>query len=202
MKYASGNRSIRTIGLMIVGIFSLSSLLYLWTSFATTSSTNTTLGITVGTFSFFKDTGTTMSGYFIPLNGNLTWNTGISIDIWTYWASLAAISATSAPDHRFTVSDMLGNSFTITLSSSALTTGWWLSISGSAVTYTGTVRVGTGSPLTATWTFSTSLASPVTFVSRANGSWLSKFSQEITLKVLIPPAQAPATYTGQLTFTY
>ncbi|MCX6824837.1 MAG: hypothetical protein NTY80_01315 [candidate division SR1 bacterium] len=202
MERISNKRSIKMIGLTIVGIFLLSTLLYLGTSFAATSSTDTTLGITVGTFSFFKDTGTTMGGYFVPLNTHLTGSSSASIDIGTYGASLTEIAATSSSDHRFTVSDMLGNSFTVTLSSSTLTAAGGLSIASSAITYTGTVRVGTGSPLTATGVFNTSLAAPVTFVSRSNGSGLSKFSQEITLKVQIPAAQAPASYTGQLTFTY
>ena len=185
-----------------MSIFSLSIILYLGISFASNTITNTVLGVTVGTFTFSKDIGTSMSPYFVPLNGNVTGNTSATIDIWSYGASLAAISATSEPDHRFTVSDMIGNTFSVTLASTALIASGGLSISGSAITYTGTVRVGTWSPLTATWSFNTSLASPVTFVSRTNNSWLSVFSQEITLKVLIPSAQAPATYTGQLTFTY
>jgi hypothetical protein len=43
---------------------------------------------------------------------------------------------------------------------------------------------------------------PVTFVSRTNANGLSQFSQEITLKVAIPAAQKPGSYTGVITFTY
>ena len=43
---------------------------------------------------------------------------------------------------------------------------------------------------------------PVTFVSRTNTNGLSQFSQEITLKVAIPAAQKPGSYTGIITFTY
>ncbi|MCX6824838.1 MAG: hypothetical protein NTY80_01320 [candidate division SR1 bacterium] len=192
---------IKVIGFFVMSIFSLSMLLYLGTSLADTI-TNTVLGVTVGTFTFSKDVGTSMSLYFIPLNGHVTGNVSATVDIGNYGASLAEIAATSSGDHRFTVSDMLGNSFNVTLSSTALTASGGLSISGSAITYTGTVRVGTGSPLTATGSFNTSLATPVTFVARANTSGLSVFSQEITLKVQIPAAQAPASYSGQLTFTY
>jgi hypothetical protein len=129
-------------------------------------------------------------------------NQSANIDIWNYSASLSEIAAASSGDHRFTVSDMLWSSFTITLQSSALTASGVTDILASAVTYTGTNWLGTGKALTATWTPNTSLATPVTFVARSNGSWLSKYSQEITLKVQIPAAQAPASYTWQLTFTY
>jgi len=97
---------------------------------------------------------------------------------------------------------MLGSSFVITLQSSALTASGVTSIPASAVTYTGTDWLGTGMALTATGSQNTPLNTPVTFVARANASGLSLYSQEITLKVQVPAAQAPASYTGQLTFTY
>ena len=62
--------------------------------------------------------------------------------------------------------------------------------------------MGTGYALTATGTQDTSLASPVTFVARANTSGLSLFAQEITLKVAIPGSAGAGSYTGVLTFTY
>lgn len=138
-----------------------------------------------------------MDSYFLH-PGNQSNN----IDIWSYAASLEEISASSASDHRFTVSDMLWSAFTITLQSSSLTASGVTDIPATAITYTGTDRLGTGKALTATWAPNTSLNTPVTFVSRNNSSWLSKYSQEITLKVQIPAAQAPASYTGQLIFTY
>ena len=97
---------------------------------------------------------------------------------------------------------MAGKSFTVTLASSDLTATGGLSISSGLVTYTGTTRYGTGKALTATGTFNTALSSPVTFVARTNASGISKFTQEITLKVAVPAAQGPESYTGLLTFTY
>lgn len=97
---------------------------------------------------------------------------------------------------------MLGEAFTITLQSSALTADGVTSIPASAISYEGTDWLGTGKALTATGTENTALDVPVTFVARDDSSGLSKFSQEITLKVQIPAAQAPASYTGQLIFTY
>ncbi len=196
MKCISNKNPIRTISFFAASIFSALSLLYFGISFATTN-TNTTLGITAGTFSFSKDTGSSMDTYFGHAADPLA-----SIDIGNYGVSLSEISAASSDNHRFTVSDMLGDSFTITLQSSALTASGVTAIPASAVTYTGTARLGTGKALTATWEQNTSLDNPVTFVARTNSSWLSKYSQEITLKVQIPAAQAPASYTGQLTFTY
>jgi len=62
---------------IVVGLCIVSSiLLYLGYSFGVT--TNTTLGITVGTFTFFKDTGTTMNSYYSPVH---TGNAAASIDI-------------------------------------------------------------------------------------------------------------------------
>jgi hypothetical protein len=180
----------------MTSVFAISALLYFGTSLAATN-TNTTLGITVWSFSFFKDTSTDMNSYF-----SHTGNQDASIDIWNYAASLSEIAASSSGDHRFTVSDMVGDSFTVTLQTSALTASWVTDIPASAITYTGTDWLGTGKALTATWEQNTSLDNPITFVARADNSWLSKYSQEITIKVQIPAAQAPASYTGQLTFTY
>ncbi len=196
MKFAARKKITSLIHGLIVVIASIFGILYFWNSFASTS-TDTTLWIVAGAFNFFKDTGTTMDSYFS--HGA---NTGASIDIWSYAASLSAISAASSSNHRFTVSDMLGSSFVITLQSSALTASGVTSIPASAVSYTGTDWLWTGMALTATGTQNTPLNTPVTFVARANASWLSLYSQEITLKVQVPAAQAPASYTGQLTFTY
>lgn len=197
MKQYSNIGSMRIIGLLTASILGIVSLLYFGITFATNSATNTTLGITAGAFGFSKDLTSDMDSYF----GHAP-NPSASIDIWNYWVSLSEIAAASSGDHRFTVSDMLWAPFTITLQSSALTASGVSDIPASAVTYTGTDWLGTGKALTATGTPNTSLATPVTFVARTNGSWLSKFSQEITLKVQIPAAQAPASYTGELTFTY
>ncbi|MCX6824164.1 MAG: hypothetical protein NT085_03480 [candidate division SR1 bacterium] len=194
--YIGGTKKL-TYMYLTLGVVLTLGLLYFGTSFAINSSTNTTLGITVGTFSFFKDTGSAMDSYFLH-PGNQSNN----IDIGSYAASLEEISASSASDHRFTVSDMLGSAFTITLQSSSLTASGVTDIPATAITYTGTDRLGTGKALTATGAPNTSLNTPVTFVSRNNSSGLSKYSQEITLKVQIPAAQAPASYTGQLIFTY
>ena len=197
MKSILSFKTIKTPQIVVLGTLAIFSLLYFWLSFAANSSTNTTLGITVGTFSFSKDTWTSMNSYFSHAA-----NVWSNIDIGSYAASLEEISAASAGDHRFTVSDMLWSAFTITLQSSALTASGVTDIPATAVSYTGTDRLGTGKALTATWAPNTSLNTPVTFVARNDSSWLSKFSQEITLKVQIPAAQAPASYTGQLIFTY
>lgn len=55
---------IKLITLGIISSFAVLFLAYVGISFATNSSTNTTLGITVGTFNFFKDTGASMDSYF------------------------------------------------------------------------------------------------------------------------------------------
>lgn len=170
---------------------------------AANTATNTTLGIRTGVLSFYKDTGTSMNSYFSASNPNA--NT--TIDIGTYDASLSAIAAASSGDHRFTVSDLRGKSFTITVQSSSLNGTDEdtnpVSIAASNVSYTGTARLGTGKALTAAPTSAADIGTaPVTFVARANSSWVSKFAQEITLKVAIPAAQTPASYTGLLTFTY
>lgn len=205
MKHASNKSSLLTFCLITAGILSVVGMLFLGISFAANSTTNTTLGVTAWSFAFSKDVGASMSGYFTSAGyaTRITGNTSASIDIGSYSASLAEIAAASSGDHRFTVSDMLGASFTVTIQSSALTASGVISIGSGAVTYSGSSAwVGTGKALTATGANNTSLATPVTFVSRTNNSWLSLFSQDITLKVQIPAAQAPASYTGQLTFTY
>ena len=166
-------------------------------SSAATSTTNTTLGITPGTFTFFKDVSSTMDSYFSHAPSTLP-----GIDIGTYSASVTATNAASANNHRFTVSDLLGSGFTVTMQSSALTIAW-ASIPASAIGYTGTAWLGTGQALTAAPTSAVDIGtSPVTFVSRTNGNGLSLFSQEITIKVAIPGAQKPGSYTGVITFTY
>lgn len=166
-------------------------------SLAATTTTNTTLWITAGTFSFTKDTTASMDSYFSH------WpNANAAIGIWSYVSSIAAISANSSGDHRFTVSDMVWNTFSITIQSSALTTGG-LSIAAANIWYTWTARLGTGKALIAAPTSAVDIwTAPVTFVSRTNNSGLSLFSQEITLKVAVPAAQAPGAYTGVITFTY
>ncbi len=166
-------------------------------SSAATSTTNTTLGITAGTFTFLKDVTTNMDSYF-----SHSPNAWASIDIGTYAASVTTTSASSAGDHRFTVSDLLGNAFAVTLQSSALTIAW-ASIPASAIGYTGTAWLGTGQALTSAPTSAVDIGTnPITFVARNNADGLSLFSQEITIKVAIPAAQKPGSYTGLLTFTY
>ena len=171
----------------------------LWNNiFANTTTTHTSLWITAGVLSFYKDTTTAMNGYF----GWSSPNTASSIDIGTYSASLTQISASSDPDHRFTVSDMLWEAFTVTIQSSAMTSldG---TIPAANIWYTGTNREGTWAALTAepTWAVDIGTA-PVTFVSRNNADGLSVFAQEITLTVNVPAAQTPGSYTGLITFTY
>ena len=187
----------KTITLWMMIFVTVFGITYFADVFATGSNIGTSLGISVGTFSFYKDTTTAMDSYF--------WhspNGSSGIDIWNYAASLNPIPATSSGDHRFTVSDILGTAFTVTLQSSDLTASWVTAIPASAITYTWTDWLGTWEVLTATWTQNTSLDSAITFVARNNILWLSQYSQEITLRVTIPAAQAPASYTGQLIFTY
>jgi len=129
-------------------------------------------------------------------------NQAEAIDIGSYDASLSTIDAASSGDHRFTISDMAGKSFTVSVQSSSLTAPDG-TIPATAVGYTGTTWLGTGKTLTASPTSAADIGTaPVTFVARTNNSGISKFSQEITLKVTIPAAQAPDAYTGLLTFTY
>lgn len=185
------------IGVLSTLIIAAVAVLNLGQTNAANTATNTTLGINAGVLSFYKDTGATMDSYFSHAA-----NSNAAIDIGTYSASVSAQSAQSTGDHRFTVSDLLGSSFTVTLQSSALTASGGLSIAASAVSYTGTTRLGTGKVLTAAPTSAADLSSVITFVARANNSGVSKYSQEITLKVAIPAAQGPGAYTGLLTFTY
>lgn len=174
------------------------SLLILSRSSANNFSTNTTLGILPWSLTFTKDITTDMDSYF--------WHSpdlSNSMNIWQYLSSLLSITASSTWNHRFTISDMLGSSFVVTIQSTALNSTWWNSISANNIWYTGTSRVWTGKLLTAAPVFSTDIwTAPVTFVSRENSSWLSLFSQEIILKVNVPPAQKPWTYTWSVTFTY
>lgn len=166
-------------------------------SSAATTTTNTTLAITAGTFSFIKDLGTTMDSYF----GHSP-SASAGIDIGTYGASLSTTNAASAGYHRFTVSDLLGSGFTVTIQSSDLTIAG-ATIPKAGIGYTGTAWFGTWQALTASPTSAVDIGtSPVTFVSRNNSNGLSQFSQEITIKVLIPGAQKPGSYTGLITFTY
>lgn len=191
-------KHVKFIGVLSTLIIAAFAIVTIGNTNAATSNTNTTLGIRTGVFSFYKDTGATMDSYF-----SHSANANADIDIGTYDASLAAISAASSGDHRFTVSDLYGKSFTVTLQSSALTASGGLSIAANLIGYTGTSRLGTGKALTAEPTSAADIGtSPVTFVARTNASGISKYSQEITLKVAIPAAQAPESYTGLLTFTY
>lgn len=137
----------------------------------TAATTPTTLGITPGVFSFYKDLTTDMSAYITTAP-----NTDATIDIGNYDSSLAPIAATSSGDHRFTVSDLKGDAFTITISSSKLSYGA-LDIPAKNIGYVGTAWLGTGKALTAEPTTAADIwTSPVTFVSRADNSGVSKFS--------------------------
>ena len=174
------------------------SLLILSKSLADNFSTNTTLGILPWSLTFTKDTTTNMDIYF-----SHSPEASSNMDIWQHWSSLETIIASSTGNHRFTVSDMLWNSFVVTIQSTSLNSTWWDNIPANNIWYTWTNRLGTGKVLTASpisavdiWT------APVTFVARENDFWLSVFSQEIILKVNIPPAQKPGSYTWSITFTY
>lgn len=196
-------KHLKFIGVLSTLIVAAVAILTLGQTNAANTATNTTLGIRTGVLSFYKDTGTTMNSYFSAANPN----SSETIDIGTYDASLSAIAAASSGDHRFTVSDLRGKSFTITVQSSNLIgtdeDANAVSIAATNVSYTGTTRVGTGKALTAAPTAAADIGTaPVTFVARTNSQGVSKFSQEITLKVAVPAAQTPASYTGLLTFTY
>lgn len=182
---------------LIVSLLVTITSIFIDESSAATTTTNTTLWITAGSFSFTKDTTASMDSYF-----SHSANAATAISIWSYESSISAISAISSGNHRFTASDMLGSSFTVTMQSSALTIAGD-SIPAANIWYTWTTRFGTWKTLTAAPTSAVDIwTSPVTFVSRANNSGLSLFSQEITLKVAVPAAQAPGSYTGVITFTY
>lgn len=196
-------KHLKLIGVLSTLIVAAFAILTIGNTNAANTNTNTTLGIRTGVLSFYKDTGTTMNSYFAAANPS----SSTTIDIGTYDASLSAIAAASSGDHRFTVSDLRGKSFTITVQSSSLNgtdeNSNAVSIAASTVSYTGTARAGTGKALTASPTSAADIGTaPVTFVARANSSGVSKFAQEITLKVAVPAAQTPASYTGLLTFTY
>lgn len=182
-------KHVKFIGVFATLIVAVVAILNLGESFAANTNTNTTLGIRTGVFSFYKDTDATMDSYFSHAA-----NADTSIDIGTYDASITAQNGQSDGDHRFTVSDLAGKSFTVTVQSSDLTalddSGATLSIPSSSVGYTGTTRFGTGKVLTAAPTGTADIGTaPVTFVARANHTGVSKFSQEVTLKVAIPAAQ-------------
>lgn len=188
----------KLLGVLGTLVIAAIAVLNLGQTNAANSTTNTTLGIRTGALSFYKDTGTTMNTYF----GHGP-NTSTTIDIGTYDASITAFNAYSSGDHRFTISDLAGKSFTVTLQSSALTASGGLSIPATAIGYTGTARTGAGKALTSAPTSAADIGtSPVTFVARSNNSGVSKYSQEITLTVAVPAAQGPESYTGLLTFTY
>ena len=194
-------KNLKFAGVLGTFVVAAVAILSLGQSFAATT-TNTTLGITKGVLSFYKDTGIEMETYFSHAA-----NQASAIDIGTYVASLSPIAAQSSGDHRFTVSDLKGNAFVVQLQSSDLTavdqSGAQLIIAKNLIGYTGTNWLGTGKALTAASTgFADIGTAPVTFVSRANNTGVSKYSQEITLKVAVPAAQAPGSYTGLLTFTY
>jgi hypothetical protein len=174
------------------------SLLVLSKSSAGNLSTNTTLWILPWSLTFIKDTTTNMDSYF-----SHSPDSSSSMNIWQYGSKIWSIIAASTWNHRFTISDMLGGSFVITIQSTALNSTWWNTISANNIWYTGTTRLWTWKTLTAAPIYSTDIwTAPVTFVSRENNSGLSLFSQEIILKVNIPPAQKPWSYTWSITFTY
>jgi len=191
-------KHLKLIGVLSTFIIAAVAVLNMGSTNAQTL-TNTTLGITTGVLSFYKDTWAQMDSYF-----SHSPNTGTTIDIGTYAASLDAINAASSSDHRFTVNDLRGKSFYITVVSSDLNgideDSQAVSIAATNVSYTGTTRLGTGKALTINPTGS-NIGTVQNFVGRANSSGVSKFSQEITLKVAVPAAQTPAAYTGLLTFT-
>ncbi len=194
-------KHLKFIGVLSTLIVAAFAVLNLGQSLAATTATNTTLGITPGNLTFYKDIGTDMDSYF-----SHSGNTNADIDIGTYGASLSPIAAQSSGDHRFTVSDLKGNAFVVTIQSSDLTavdqSGAQLVIAKNLIGFTGTSRLGTGKAVTSNMDEANIGTSPLTFVQRADNSGTSKYSKEITLKVAVPAAQAPGSYTGLLTFTY
>ncbi len=178
-------KHLKLIGVFSTLIVAAFAVLNLGQSLAATT-TNTTMAITPGVLTFYKD-----------LTGG---NSSSTIDIGTYSANINAFDAYSSGNHRFVVSDMLGSGFTITLASSDLTAPNG-TIAKANISYTGTVRAWSGAAPTAAPTWA-NLGSSVTFVARANNSGLTLYSQDITIKVAVPAAQAPGSYTGLLTFTY
>ncbi len=191
-------KHLKFIGVFATLIVAAFAILTIGNTNAATSNTNTTMKIKTGVLMFYKDTGTSMDTYF----GHSA-NTAEDISLGEYEATIDPFDAYSSGDHRFTVSDLAGKSFTVTLQSSALTASGGLSIPANLISYTGTNRLGTGKALTIAPNSAADIGTnPVTFVARTNNSGVSKFSQEITLKVAVPAAQGPEYYTGLLTFTY
>jgi len=163
-------KHLKIVGVFTTLIVAAFAVLTIGNTNAATSNTNTTLGIRTGVLNFYKDTGTQMDSYF-----SHSPNTATTIDIGTYDASLDAISAASSGDHRFTVSDLRGKSFTITLQSSSLNgtdeDSQAVSIAANTVSYTGTTWLGTGKALTSAPTSAADIGTaPVTFVARANSA--------------------------------
>ena len=164
---------------------------------AAQTTTDTSLWITAGTFRFYKDTGTDMNTYMGQAGNEWT-----SIDIGTYEASLSAVSANSAENHRFTVADMKGDPFTVTIQSSDLTSWSGDTISRSNVWYAGGPRRGTGVALSAAPTWAADIGTaPVTFVAKTERGVLM-MAQDLEVVVNIPAFQAPGAYEGTITFTY
>lgn len=129
-------KHLKFIGVLSTLIVAAFAVLNLGQSLAATTATNTTMAITAGSFTFYKD-----------LTGDATYfghtaNSNATINIGTYEANLNPISAASAGDHRFTVSDMLGSGFVVQIQSSALTAPNG-TIAASNVSYTGTNWLGT-----------------------------------------------------------
>lgn len=149
---------------------------------------HSTLGVLTWDISFYKD---------------LTWgNASATIDIGTYAASFSQISASSTNNHRFVIKDMFWKPFTVTIQASDLISTNW-TISASNIWYEWSVWTGIGKSLTASPTGYIDIGStPITFVSRNNNTGISWYEQDITLKVIVPPAQSPWSYTWILTFTY
>lgn len=117
-------KHLKLIGVFSTLIVAAFAVLNLGQSLAATT-TNTTMAITPGVLTFYKD-----------LTGG---NSSSTIDIGTYSANINAFDAYSSGNHRFVVSDMLGSGFTITLASSDLTAPNG-TIAKANISYTGTVR--------------------------------------------------------------
>jgi hypothetical protein len=151
-------KSMRVTSLFLAGVVSVFGLLYFGQSFAAPLiNVNTSLVITTGLFNFYKDTGATlpsMSGYFVAggYAGHITGNNASGINLGVFAVQLYEQAAYASGDHRFTVSDMYGASFTVTAYATNMTgilSGNIVYIPGSAISYTGTLWVGTGKTITA-----------------------------------------------------
>jgi hypothetical protein len=146
----------RSIGLLFSGFVAVLTLLYLGQSFAAPLiNVNTSLIITTGLFTFSKDMTSSMSGYFVAggYAGHITGNNASGINLGVFAVQLYEQAAYSSGDHRFTLTDIYGAPFIITLLATNMTgilSGVAVYIPGSAISYTGTAWVGTGSPLTNT----------------------------------------------------